>query len=98
MYGAAEVHEEDTMSDWTDLLAETLEVTRLDPAQQDSLLHASREIAHRVERKETPLSAYLLGVAVGTRTAAGADPSDALREVVEAVLALLPPGEPGTHT
>ena len=78
------------MSDWTDRLAETLEVAPLDAAQQESLLHASREIAHRVERKETPLSAYLLGVAVGSRTAAGADPSDALREAVDALLALLP--------
>ncbi len=82
------------MSDWTDRLAETLEVTPLDADQQASLLEASREIAHRVERKETPLSAYLLGVAVGGRTAAGADPADALREAVHALRALLPPAPP----
>jgi hypothetical protein len=86
------------MSDWTDRLAETLEVTPLDAAQQDSLLHASREIAHRTERKDTPLSTYLLGVAVGGRTAAGADQSVALREAVGAVLALLPPAAPARDT
>jgi Domain of unknown function (DUF6457) len=82
------------MSEWTDRLAETLEVAPLDAGQQDALLHASREIAHRVERKETPLAAFLLGVAVGGRTAAGADPVDALKEAVGAALALLPPAPP----
>lgn len=86
------------MSEWTDGLAETLEVTRLDAGQQDVLLNVSREIAHRVERKETPLSTYLLGVAVGGRTAAGADPVDALKEAVDATLALLPHAAPETET
>jgi len=82
------------MSDWMDRLAETLEVAPLDADQQASLLRASREIAHRVERRETPLSTYLLGMAVGSRVAAGADPADALSEVVSALLALLPADSP----
>jgi hypothetical protein len=86
------------MSDWTDRLAETLGVARLDAEQQASLLHASREIAHRVERKETPLSTYLLGVAAGTRMAGGAEPSAALRDVVDALLTLLPPRAPDVGT
>lgn len=86
------------MSEWTDRLAETLEVAPLDAAQQESLLNASREIAHRTQRKETPLSTYLLGVAVGGRTTAGADPSDALQEAVAALLALLPPEAPATNS
>jgi Domain of unknown function (DUF6457) len=78
------------MSDWTDRLAEMLEVAPLDAAQQASLLGVSKEIAHRVERKDTPISTFLLGVAVGSRTAAGADLSDALHGSVESLLALLP--------
>lgn len=85
------------MSDWTDRLAETLEVARLDAGQQGTLLQASREIAHRVERREAPLSTFLLGLAVGGRTAAGADPADALKEAVDATLALLPPAAPETE-
>lgn len=86
------------MSDWTDRLAETLGVAPLDAEQKDSLLHASREIAHRVERKETPLSTYLLGVAAGKRMASGADPSKALHDVLDLSLTLLPPEAPETGT
>ena len=86
------------MSDWTDRLAETLGVATLDAEQQTSLLNASREIAHRVERKETPLSAYVLGVAAGTRIAAGADAATALRDVVDVLLAALPPEAPDAGT
>jgi len=82
------------MSDWTDRLAETLGVPPLDAAQQSSLLNASREVAHRVERKETPLSTYLIGVAAGARIAGGMSAPDALKEVMDAVLALLPPEAP----
>ncbi len=78
------------MSEWTYRLAETLGVTRIDPAQESSLLRASREIAHRVERKDTPLTTYLIGVAVGTATAAGTDAGDALNAALDAVLAALP--------
>jgi hypothetical protein len=83
-----------TMSEWTDRLAEALGVTPLDEAQQASLLNASREIAHRVERRDTPLSTYLLGVAAGQRVAAGTPGAAAIREVVDAALTLLPPDDP----
>lgn len=82
------------MSDWTDRLAQTLGVAPIGTEQQALLLHASREIAHRIERKETPLSTFLLGVAAGARMSAGADVSAALREVVDLMLALLPPEAP----
>jgi hypothetical protein len=78
------------MSEWTDRLATALEVTSLDAGQEASILKASREIAHRVERRDTPLSTYLLGVAVGQR---GSDPA-ALKQVLDAALALLPPEVP----
>ena len=82
------------MSEWTDRLAEALGVTPHDEGQEASLLKASREIAHRVERRDTPLSTYLLGVAAGQRVAAGTPGAAAIREVVDAALALLPPEDP----
>jgi hypothetical protein len=50
--------------DWLDDLAETLGVERLTDAQAEALLAVSREVAHGVERKTTPLAAFLLGRAV----------------------------------
>lgn len=82
------------MSGWTDDLARALGVPALDETQETSLLRASREVAHRVERKETPLSAYLLGVAAGTRIAAGTEPSGALDSVMETLYAALPTTQP----
>ena len=82
------------MSGWTDDLAQALGVRALDGSQETSLLRASREVAHRVERKETPLSAYLLGVAAGTMIAAGATPSEAFGSAIETLLAALPPAQP----
>jgi hypothetical protein len=83
------------MSEWMDRLAETLGVTPIDPSQERSLLNASREIAHRVERKDTPLTAYLIGVAVGSAVSSGADPASVLSRAIDAVLAALPP-DPGS--
>jgi hypothetical protein len=79
------------MSEWTDRLAAALEVTPLDAGAESSILKASREIAHRVERRDTPLSTYLLGVAVGQRAAST---PDALKQVLDAALAMLPPEAP----
>jgi hypothetical protein len=49
---------------WTDDLADALGVDRLSEAEVNTLLDTARDIAHRVERKDTPVSTYLLGVAV----------------------------------
>jgi hypothetical protein len=82
------------MSEWTDGLALALGVRTLDEAQETSLLRVSREVAHRVERKDTPLSAYLAGLAAGTSIAGGTDPADALAAVLETLRAALPSAEP----
>lgn len=82
------------MSAWTDELALALGVAALDGSQEASLLRASREVAHRTERKDTPLSAYLAGVAAGARIAGGADPAEAFAVVLAALHAALPPAEP----
>ncbi len=78
------------MSEWTDMLAARLSVTSLDEGEEQALLDAAREIAHRRERKDTPLSAYLVGVASGVKIAAGTAPSEAFTEAMAALATLLP--------
>ncbi len=78
------------MSTWTDRLAEALSVAPLGPDDEERLLDASREVAHRVERRDTPLSAFLMGVAVGTLTAGGADREDAIDDAFEDLARILP--------
>ena len=60
------------MEAWIDRLAAALEEEPLTDAEATRLLGSAREVAHRVERKITPLAAFLLGEATGRRTAAGA--------------------------
>ena len=55
------------MDDWLDRLADTLGVARLEEARQTELLEAAREVAHGVERRVTPLAAFLLGRATQAR-------------------------------
>lgn len=63
-----------TLADWNLAACEAL---GLDPAQtaarQDLVLALARDVAHGVARPAAPLTAYLLGLAVG----AGADPAQA---------------------
>ena len=65
------------MSAWIDQLADTLGEERLSDAESTRLLAAARDVAHRVERKTTPLAAFLLGAAVARSIASGADRSEA---------------------
>jgi hypothetical protein len=53
-----------TLDDWTDALCAEL---GLDPrdVDQKTVLDLARVAAHAVERPAAPLTAYLLGVAVG---------------------------------
>jgi hypothetical protein len=67
----------------------------MDQDTETRLLDASRDIAHRVERKDTPLSTYLLGVAVGTRIAAGDADEEAFDHVLQTLARTLPVDEPG---
>lgn len=48
---------------WLDVVARELEVdVQVDPGP---LLDTARDVAHNVERKATPLTTFLIGVAVG---------------------------------
>jgi chromosomal replication initiation ATPase DnaA len=78
------------MDEWIDRFADELGVEALDAETRSRLLDASREVAHRLERKQTPLSVYLIGVAVGRRIAAGTDPETAVDEALETLARLLP--------
>jgi hypothetical protein len=84
------------MSAWTDRLADTLSVAPLEADDEARILEASREIAHRVERKDTPLSTFLMGVAVGTLAARGTPREDAVDNAFE-VLARILPEPPSTQ-
>jgi hypothetical protein len=70
---------------WIDDLADSLEVDRLETDEIDTLLETARDVAHQIERKVTPLSTFLLGIAVGR----GAR----LQDVQAKVRGLIPDGD-----
>jgi Domain of unknown function (DUF6457) len=78
------------VSGWTDELAVALGVPAPSDTERTVLLDASREIAHRVERKETPLTTFLVGLAVGRDTATGISPEDALDTALTVLAGVLP--------
>lgn len=78
------------MEGWIDELAEALGEEALTREEANDLLGAARDVAHRVERKITPLAAFLLGSSVGRATGGGATRADALRGALETIEGLLP--------
>ena len=78
------------MSEWIDDLAGTFAVEPLSDDETDRLLRVARDVAHRVERKGTPLAAFLIGMDVASRVARGASRELALNESIVTVDALLP--------
>lgn len=70
---------------WVDDLADKLGVSHLSEDDVNALLDSARDIAHRAERMYTPVSTYLMGVAV----ASGISLEDARARVEE----LLPAAE-----
>ena len=77
------------MADWLDELAEALGEPMLADPEVGAILNAAREIAHRVERKATPLSTYLVGVAVG-RASQTTDRAAELQSALAVLMPLLP--------
>jgi hypothetical protein len=81
--------------DWVDSLAADLDLAALSAHEKEHLLSASREVAHRVERKATPSAMYVIGLAVGTRRGERTR-DDAIEDAIHALLLRLPPvGEAG---
>jgi hypothetical protein len=64
------------LDDWLDKVRDAL---ALDPFDANLVLDLTRDVAHGVMRPAAPLTAYLLGVAVGR----GADPSVAAAKITE---------------
>ena len=78
------------MSAWIDELAETFALEPFSEAETDRLLRVARDVAHRVERKDTPLAAFLMGMDVALRVAGGASREAAVDALIVAVEAMLP--------
>jgi len=82
-----------------DEAAATLAQEALTEDEAATLLATARAVAHRVERRVTPLSAFLLGCAVGRGLADGnATRPELLREAVVQLEAMLPPEGPNGGT
>ena len=78
------------MDDWLDRMARALDEPAIAPAELGALLKLTRDVAHGVERKFAPVSAFLIGVAVGQRTAGGEDRDAAFRDAIGAARTLVP--------
>lgn len=78
------------MPEWIEDLASALEDEPLSEQETTGLLNVAREVAHRVERKITPLSTFFVGAAVARKMEAGSSRTDALRDVTAALTGLLP--------
>jgi hypothetical protein len=78
------------MDVWIDRLAAALGEDPLTDAETTRLLGSARDVAHRVERKITPLAAFLLGSATGRGLAGGASRDAALASALETLEGLLP--------
>jgi Domain of unknown function (DUF6457) len=89
------VLEEDPMDEWIDELAAELGEDPLTRDEVVRLLNAARDVAHRVERKITPLASFLLGTAVGRAEGGGLSRDRALEGTFATLDRLLPP-EPET--
>jgi Domain of unknown function (DUF6457) len=78
------------MNDWLENLAGALGEEPLTQQETGAVLRLARDVAHGVERRLAPLSAYLVGLAVGRRVAAGEAPERAFRAAVGTALRLVP--------
>jgi hypothetical protein len=79
------------MSDWIDELAQGLGVEALTATETDHILRVARDVAHRVERRDTPLASFLIGMHVARRTADGTARDIALDDTIAITDSLLPP-------
>ncbi len=82
------------MEAWIDRLARALGEEPLSRMEANELLGVARDVAHRVERKITPLSTFVLGVAAGRATTGGAARAEALPGLIERLRAELPEAPP----
>jgi hypothetical protein len=79
------------MDSWIDELARDLGEEPLTSAEITQLLDAASNVAHRVERKMTPLSAFVMGCAVGRKLSDGVDRAEAIDATLTRLESRLPP-------
>jgi hypothetical protein len=79
------------MESWIDGLASALGEDPLTAEESARLLGVARDVAHGVERKVTPLAAFVLGCAVGRDLAGGATRAHALARGLGLLEGVLPP-------
>jgi predicted kinase len=81
--------------DWIERYAEALgEGVASGPDERRAILQLAREVAHRTERVNAPLAAFVAGQFVAARRAAGFPVPEAVEEAVRRARELLPPAEP----
>jgi hypothetical protein len=76
--------------EWLDDLAATLGVEATGPDEVVDVLDAARDVAHRVERKITPVSTYLLGMSVQRRIHEGMPRPEATAAALQDLRSTLP--------
>ena len=83
---------------WLDQLAEALGVEPPSAEETGRILATARDVAHGVERRITPLSTFVLGMAVQRAIADGSSRSEALDRAIETLRASFPspPADPST--
>jgi hypothetical protein len=82
------------MPTWIDELADSLGVPPLTEEEVAGLLSLAGDVAHRVERRVTPLSTFLLGMAVARGEAGGAGRRQSMEAASGVLRGLLPDVEP----
>jgi hypothetical protein len=75
--------------EWVNGLASELRLDPLSKHEADHVLTVAREVAHRVERKVTPLAMYVVGLAVGRQLADRAR-DEAIEDAIHTLLLRLP--------
>ena len=78
------------MNEWLNELADGLGEPRISAQELGEVLKIARDVAHEVERRFAPVSAFLIGVAVGQRVAEGTSREEAFRSAVATARDLLP--------
>lgn len=83
---------------WIDQLAEALGVEPPSADETGRILATARDVAHGVERRITPLSTFVLGMAVQRAIAEGSSRGEAIDRAIETLRGSIPssPADPPT--
>jgi hypothetical protein len=83
--------------DWIEEYAQALgEGAAVGPSERRAVLKLAREVAHRTERMNAPLAAFLVGQYTAVRRRAAGSVDEILGEASRIAEELLPPPRPDT--